>query len=69
MKKVIGQVTERFPTVLNEVDIDSARDLQEKYGHEIPVLFINGRKAFKYRVTARELARRIHRSRKSRDTG
>ena len=28
---------------------------------EVPVLFINGRKAFKYRVTARELERRVDR--------
>lgn len=48
---------------LEEVDISGDRALLEKYGHEIPVALIDGRKAFKYRVTEAELRKKIQRSR------
>jgi Glutaredoxin-like domain (DUF836) len=44
-----------------EIDVDSAPELQAQYGDEVPVLLINGRKAFKYRLTAKELERRLRR--------
>lgn len=44
---------------LEEIDIDQDPALKELYSFEIPVLTINGRKAFKYRLTAAEFARRI----------
>lgn len=60
MKEVIRKVAgEKISFEMKEIDVDTAPDLQEKYGSEVPVLFINGRKAFKYRVTARELKKRL----------
>ncbi|HEU4344397.1 MAG TPA: glutaredoxin family protein [Candidatus Binatia bacterium] len=59
MKRVVRQLSPRYRLVVQEVDVDASVDLQEKYGSEVPVLFINGRKAFKYRVTARELEKRL----------
>ena len=59
MKTVIRQVAERSPLEIEEIDIDSSADLKQKYGEEVPVLFINGRKSFKYQVTARQLAARL----------
>ena len=59
MKTVIRQVAHRTPVDVEEIDIDSSADLKQKYGEEVPVLFINGRKAFKYRLTARKLAARL----------
>jgi glutaredoxin len=59
MKNLIQQVAERTPLHLEEIDIDSSADLKQKYGEEVPVLFINGRKAFKYRLTARQLTVRL----------
>jgi hypothetical protein len=59
MKNVIRQVAEKTSLALEEIDIDTSADLKQKYGDEIPVLFINGRKAFKYRLTARQLAARL----------
>jgi hypothetical protein len=59
MKTVIRQVAERTPLAVEEIDIDSSADLKQKYGEEVPVLFINGRKAFKYRLTARQLTARL----------
>jgi glutaredoxin len=59
MKTVIRRVAQRTPFEFEEIDIDSSADLKQKYGEEIPVLFINDRKAFKYQVTARQLAARL----------
>lgn len=59
MKTIIRQVAERTPLTVEEIDIDSSADLKQKYGEEVPVLFINGRKAFKYRLTVRQLAARL----------
>ena len=59
MRAVIGEVALEISLDVEEIDVDSSPALQEKYGNEVPVLFIDGRKAFKYRVTPRELSRRM----------
>jgi len=59
MKNVIREAKAPFPITLDEIDVDSSAELQVLYGQEVPVLFINGRKAFKYRVTPRELQMRF----------
>ena len=42
-----------------EVDVDSDPDLRRLYNDEVPVVFINGRKAFKYRMDEQEFLRRL----------
>jgi glutaredoxin len=59
MKAIIGAVGENIPLEFEEIDVDSSPALQELYGEEVPLLFIDGRKAFRYRVTAQELRRRL----------
>jgi hypothetical protein len=59
MKTIVRQVGQKTSLVVEEIDVDSSADLREKYGEEVPVLFINGRKAFKYRLTAKQLATRL----------
>ncbi|MBI4488425.1 MAG: glutaredoxin family protein [Deltaproteobacteria bacterium] len=59
MKEVVREVAGEVPFEMEEVDVDGDPDLREKYGNEVPVLFINGRKAFKYRVTVGELRKRL----------
>jgi Glutaredoxin-like domain (DUF836) len=54
MKAVVSRVAPDI--ALDEVDISGNADLEARYGLEIPVLLIDGRKAAKYRVT--ELALR-----------
>jgi len=61
MKAAIREAAEGRSIGVEEVDVDSAPGLQEKYGSDVPVLFINGRKAFKHRVTAKELKKRLTR--------
>jgi hypothetical protein len=36
------------------MDIDADPELRQKYNDEVPVIFIDGRKAFKYRMVPRE---------------
>lgn len=59
MKAVIQQVASRVALQLEEIDVDASPALQERYGYEVPVLFIDERKAFKYRVTRKELERKL----------
>jgi hypothetical protein len=61
MKAVISQIGRRHPLTIREIDVDTSVDLQDQFGNEIPVLFINGRKAFKYRVTPSELEKKLRR--------
>ncbi|MFQ5851650.1 MAG: glutaredoxin family protein [Candidatus Binatia bacterium] len=59
MKEVICEVGAEVPLEVEEVDVEGEIDLRERFSGEVPVLFIEGRKAFKYRVTARELRKRL----------
>jgi glutaredoxin len=61
MKAVVRQVAETIPVEMAEIDVDSSAELQAKYGNEVPVLFIDERKAFKYRVTVSALMKRLTR--------
>jgi len=59
MKAIVERVartTTPAPTI-EVVDISSDAELESRYGLEIPVLLVNGKKAAKYRVTEEELRR------------
>ena len=49
------------PFELEIVDIDRDEAALARYDHEVPVIAIDGRKAFKYRVTAHELRTKLAR--------
>jgi glutaredoxin len=61
MKHVIAAVGTRVPVQLEIVDISTDDELMRRYGLEIPVLLIEGRKAAKYRVSERELEEKLRR--------
>ena len=42
-----------------EVDIDADPDLRARFNEEVPVVFIDGRKAFKYHLDERAFLRRL----------
>jgi hypothetical protein len=44
---------------LTEIDIDQDAGLRKIYNDEVPVIAINGSKAFKYRVTEQELLKKL----------
>ncbi len=59
MRAVVEVVRRDMPFELEEVDVDGDPALVAAYGEEVPVLLVNGRKAFKFRVSARELHARL----------
>ncbi len=66
MKGVVVPALREFDCTLEEVDISGRPDLEARLGTEIPVLCVNGRKAFKYRLTVAALRRRLARERRER---
>jgi glutaredoxin len=40
-----------------EVDVDADPELQRQFSDEVPVVFIDGKKAFKYRMAERDFLR------------
>jgi len=62
MKAVIKAVGAKIAVDIEEIDVDTSAQLQEQFGSEVPVLFIDGRKAFKYRLTAASLAKKLRRN-------
>lgn len=61
METLVEREMERFEARLQKIDIDSDPELKQRFNLEVPVLFVNERKAFKYRCTARELRKRLSR--------
>ncbi len=60
-KQVIDTVRADRAFDLDVVDVDTDPDLVAKYGNEVPVILVNGRKAFKYRVEPSALRDRLDR--------
>ena len=58
-KRVIQSARNRAGFDLDEVDIDADPEAQRLYNDEVPVIVIDGRKAFKYRVTVDELLKKL----------
>jgi glutaredoxin len=58
-KDVIVSVQDEFGFEIHEIDITQDSRLFEQYKESIPVIFIDGRKAFKYRVDPKELRKKL----------
>jgi glutaredoxin len=58
-KRVLESARQVARFDLDEVDIDGDADLRRTYNDEVPVIAINGSKAFKYRVTEQELLKKL----------
>ena len=61
MKLEIARAGERRALMLEEIDIETDPELEERYGRSIPVLEIAGRVAFKGRLTPSDLERKLER--------
>ncbi len=61
MRAVVEAVGRELPLAVEEVDVDGDPALAAAYGAEVPVLLVNGRRAFTYRVDARTLRARLAR--------
>ena len=61
MEEVIAAELPKFGARVQRIEIDGNPDLEARFGIEVPVLFVNERKAFKYRCTGKELRKRLMR--------
>ncbi|HEY7289290.1 MAG TPA: glutaredoxin family protein [Vicinamibacterales bacterium] len=61
MKAVVARATAKLGgrVTVEEIDISADAALEARYGLEIPVLLIDGRKAAKYRITDSDLTRML----------
>ena len=59
VKETLRRVEGEAEFQWREVDIDSDAELRQKYNDEVPVIFIDGRKAFKYHMEARQFLRAL----------
>jgi glutaredoxin len=59
MEEILEAELPRFDAHLRRIEIDGDSALEASYGQEVPVLFVNNRKAFKFRCTSRELRKRL----------
>lgn len=59
MKAVVVRVARTVPLTIEEIDISADPDLERRYGVEIPVLLVDGKKAAKYRLTEAQLRRML----------
>ena len=60
-KEVIERIQRRYAFAVRVINIEEDPALETAYGTEIPVVFINGSKAFKYRVDEAELEKKVRR--------
>jgi hypothetical protein len=61
MEEIIGAELPNFDARIQRIEIDGDPGLEARFGIEVPVLFVNARKAFKYRCTPGELRKRLTR--------
>ncbi|MGA3194109.1 MAG: glutaredoxin family protein [Terriglobales bacterium] len=59
VKESLTKLQRRGGFNLQEIDVDSDSEIRRLYTDEVPVVFINGRKAFKYRMDEQEFLRKL----------
>jgi glutaredoxin len=59
VKESLTKLSRRGGFIWQEVDVDSDAELRRKFNDEVPVVFIDGYKAFKYRMDEREFLRKL----------
>ena len=59
VKESLVKLQKRGGFTWREIDVDSDAEFRRLYHDEVPVVFINGRKAFKYRMDEQEFLRKL----------
>jgi glutaredoxin len=59
VKESMTKLSRRGGFTWREIDVDSDSELRRQFNDEVPVVFIDGRKAFKYRMDEREFLRKL----------
>ena len=56
---VIRRTLEEMSFVCKEIDIDSSEDLARRFKGDIPTVFLNGKKIFKFKVEEAEFKKKV----------
>jgi glutaredoxin len=59
VKETLTKLQGRGSFSWQDIDVESDEELRRKFTDEVPVVFIDGRKAFKYHMDEREFLRRL----------
>ncbi|HEX6821425.1 MAG TPA: glutaredoxin family protein [Candidatus Sulfotelmatobacter sp.] len=59
VKESLSKLSRRGGFIWREIDVDADTELRRQYNDEVPVVFIDGRKAFKYRMDEQEFLRKL----------
>jgi glutaredoxin len=59
VKESLSKLSRRGGFIWREIDVDADHELRRQYNDEVPVVFIDGRKAFKYRMDEQEFLRKL----------
>jgi glutaredoxin len=59
VKESLAKLSRRTQFTLQEIDVDSDLNLRRQFTDEVPVVFINGQKAFKYRMDEKEFLKKL----------
>ena len=58
-KEIVDRVRLRIPFEIRIINVETDPELETTFGQQIPVVFINGNKAFKYHVDEAELEKKV----------
>lgn len=61
VKESLGKLSRQARFTWQEIDVDSDDALRRQFTDEVPVVFINGKKAFKYRMDEQDFLRKLAR--------
>jgi len=59
VREIIGRANADIPFEFKEVDISSSEDLFRRFRDDIPTVYINGKKSFKYKVDEAEFRKKV----------
>ena len=59
VKESLAKLHRRGGFTWTEVDVDTDAELRREYNDQVPVVFIDGRKAFKYHMDEQEFLRKL----------
>ena len=59
VKESLARLSRRGGFTWHEVDVDADAEIRRQFNDEVPVVFIDGHKAFKYHMDEQEFLRRL----------
>lgn len=58
-RAAIEEVRGIYAMTFRTINVETSTDLENRYGTDIPVVFLNGEEAFRHRVDRTELERKL----------